>query len=196
MKATVGKYSHKTFNISRTSFMKKNLLVLALAATSAGFAMAADGTITVYGEVVTQTCAVAAGDSNKVVYMPVALQSALNANAAVTGGTPFSIALTGCTAGNSMSAHFLPGATISNATGNLINQAAAPTAGNVEVALFDTTGATRILMNNAKGAQVSPAFVVPVGGAVSMAYQAKYYATAAATPGKVQSTVDYNLSYF
>ena len=176
--------------------MKKNLLVLALAAIAAGSAIAADGTITVYGEVVTQTCTVAAGDLNKVVYMPTVAQAALPAAAAVAGGTPFSVALTGCPVGNSISAHFLPGATINNATGNLINQAAAPIAGNVEVALFDTTGATRILMNNAKGAQVSPAFVVPVGGAVSMAYQAKYYATAAATPGKVQSTVDYNLSYF
>ena len=176
--------------------MKTNLLALALVAMTAGSAVAADGTITVYGEVVASTCTIAAGDLNKVVYMPVALQSALGANAAVTGGTPFSIALTGCTAGNSMSAHFLPGVTINNATGNLINQAAAPTAGNVEIALFESTGTTRILMNNAKGAQISPAFVVPAGGAVSMAYQAKYYATAAATPGKVQSTVNYNLSYF
>lgn len=176
--------------------MKKNLLALSFLAIAAGSAMAADGTITVYGEVVTQTCTVAAGDLNKVVYMPAVAQAALAAPAAVAGGTPFSIALTGCPVGNSMSAHFLPGVTISNATGNLINQAAAPTAGNVEVALFDTTGATRIEMNKAKGVQFSPTFVVPAGGAVSMAYQAKYYATAAATPGKVQSTVDYNLSYF
>ena len=176
--------------------MKKNLLALALLAMTAASAMAADGTITVYGEVVTQTCTIAAGDLNKVVYMPTVAVAALPAAASVAGGTAFSIALTGCPVGNSMSAHFLPGATISNTTGNLINQAAAPTAGNVEVALFDSTGATRILMNGAKGAQTSPAFVVPVGGAVSMAYQAKYYATAAATAGKVQSTVDYNLSYF
>ena len=176
--------------------MKKNLLALSLLALTAGSAMAADGTITVYGEVVTQTCTVAAADLNKVVYMPTVAQASLAAAAATAGGTPFAIALTGCPVGNSMSAHFLPGVTIDNATGNLINQATAPTAGNVQVALYETTGTTKINLANAKGAQVSPAFVVPAGGAVSMAYQAKYFATAAATVGKVQSTVDYNLSYF
>lgn len=153
--------------------MKKNLLALALLTMTAGAAMAADGTITVFGEVVTQTCTVAAA-----------------------GGTPFSIALTACPVGSSMSAHFLPGATINNTTGNLINQAAAPTAGNVEVALYNTTGVTKINLAAAKGAQTSPAFVVPAGGATSMAYQAKYFATGVATTGKVQSNVDYNLSYF
>ena len=177
--------------------MKKNLLALALLAMSAASAMAADGKITVYGEVVTQTCTVAAADLNKVVYMPAVALAPLIVTPFTAGGTPFAIALTGCPVGNSISAHFLPGATVNNATGNLINQAAAPTAVNVEVALFDgATGNTRIQMNNAKGAQVSPAFLVPAGGAVSMAYQAKYIGTAAASVGKVQTTVDYNLSYF
>ena len=176
--------------------MKKNLLALALLTMTAGAAMAADGTITVFGEVVTQTCTVAAADLNKVVYMPAVAASALAVNGATAGGTPFSIALTACPVGSSMSAHFLPGATINSTTGNLINQAAAPTAGNVEVALYNTTGVTKINLAAAKGAQTSPAFVVPAGGATSMAYQAKYFATGVATTGKVQSTVDYNLSYF
>ena len=176
--------------------MKKNLLALSLLALTAGSAMAADGTITVYGEVVTQTCTVAAADLNKVVYMPTVAQTALAANGATAGDTPFSIALTSCPVGSSMSAHFLPGVTINNTTGNLINQATAPAAGNVEVALYDSTGATKINLTAAKGAQTSPAFVVPAGGATSLAYQAKYFATGVASTGKVQSTVDYNLSYF
>ena len=176
--------------------MKKNLLALALLTMTAGAAMAADGTITVFGEVVTQTCTVDVADLNKVVYMPAVAASALAVNGATAGGTPFSIALTACPVGSSMSAHFLPGATINNTTGNLINQAAAPTAGNVEVALYNTTGVTKINLAAAKGAQTSPAFVVPAGGATSMAYQAKYFATGVATTGKVQSNVDYNLSYF
>lgn len=176
--------------------MKKNLLALALLAMTAGSAMAADGTITVFGEVVTQTCTVAAADLNKVVYMPAVAASALAVNAATAGGTPFTIALTACPVGSSMSAHFLPGVTIDNTTGNLLNQATAPAAGNVEVALYDSTGATKINLAAAKGAQTSPAFVVPAGGTTSLAYQAKYFATGLGTVGKVQSTVDYNLSYF
>lgn len=177
--------------------MKKNLLVLALVAMTAASAMAADGTITVYGEVVTQTCTVAAADANKLVYMPAVAASALAVNGATAGGTPFTIALSACPVSSSISAHFLPGVTVDNTTGNLVNQAAAPTAGNVQIALYDTTGVTKINLAAAKGAQTSPTTSVAVlGGAASLAYQAKYFATAAATVGKVQSTVDYNLSYF
>src|SRR5690606_11398524 len=98
------------------------VLMLAIVPLAAN---AADGTITFVGQVTDKTCTIATpGGVNQVVTLPTVSRATLGAAGATAGRTPFSINLTGCSAGD-VATYFEPGATVDFATGRLVNQATA-----------------------------------------------------------------------
>lgn len=148
-------------------------------------ASAVDGTITITGEVVDTTCVINTGTPDIAVTLPTVSTNALAQIGDVAGRTPFTISLTGC-GGGDVAAYFEPGPTVA-ASGRLINGGAAS---NVEVQLLDADHGF-VNVGNAGPIQ----FVTPVAGAIDLAYFAEYYATGAADPGTVSTSVQYTIVY-
>lgn len=187
--------------------MKKIVLSAALAATfgaaalfstsAAAAAAAADGTITITGKVVANTCAfsVNGGSASNTVQLPVVFTTALNAAGAVAGNTPFTIKVSGCDPNLTSVQEQFGGNNINATDGNLKNIASATSpqtvAGNVEVQLVNATTSAVINLNTNNN---SPVGNLSSGG-VTLNYQAQYYATAAASAGLVSTTVTYTTQY-
>lgn len=170
------------------------VLMLAIAPLAAN---AADGTITFIGLVTDKTCTIATpGGVNQVVTLPTVSRATLGAAGATAGRTPFSINLTGCSAGD-VATYFEPGATVDFATGRLLNQATATPAGNVQLQLLGSNNAfLPVLAAGAGGAQANSQWVtVAADGSANLGYFAEYYATAASTAGEVSTSVQYTIIY-
>ena len=163
---------------------------------------AADGTITIKGQVVAQTCKV---DTNtfgtpdlKTVTLPLVLAPALSTVGNTAGTTPFNIVLAGCDSSLTSAQTFFSGGDINAASGNLINPAGAT---GVEVQLLDNNTATPtvMLLNLATPtAQKSGVVTLVTSGTTKGAtlnYSARYIATAAVSPGAVSSTVQFTMIY-
>jgi major type 1 subunit fimbrin (pilin) len=182
--------------------MKKIVLSAALVAACGAAALfstsvaASDGTITITGKVVANTCAfsVNGGSASNTVQLPVVFTTALNAAGSVAGNTPFTIKVSGCDPNLTSVQEQFGGSNINAADGNLKNIATATApqtvAGNVEVQLLSGTGTAINLNTNSN----SPVGTLSSGG-VTLSYQAQYYATAAATAGLVSTTVTYTTQY-
>lgn len=152
-----------------------------------------DGTITINGLVVANSCTVNAngtGSSNATVTLPTVYTGALNAAGVTAGKTAFSIAVTGCDLNLSNVSAYWSGANIVAGDGNLKNTSAT---NNVEVQLLNGDSSV-INLAGAQGSQNSKAVSLS-GGAATLSYYAQYYATAAATPGKLNTNVDFTLVY-
>jgi len=179
--------------------MKKTLLTAALL-TIGGLAVApafaSDGTITITGKVVANTCAfsVNGGSASNTVQLPVVFTTALNASGNTAGATPFTIKVSGCDPNLTSVQEQFGGSNINAADGNLKNIATATSpqtvAGNVEVQLTDSTANAINLNTNAN----SPVGALSSGG-VTLSYQARYYATGVATAGLVNTSVTYTTQY-
>lgn len=151
-----------------------------------------DGTITINGLVVANSCVVNAngtGTNNATVTLPTVYTGALSAAGNVAGKTGFSISVSGCDPNLSNVSTYWSGANVQT-DGNLKNTAAT---NNVEVQLLNA-GGTAMTLNGAQGSQGSQVVSLS-GGAATLNYSAQYYATAAATPGRVGSTVSFTLVY-
>jgi len=181
--------------------MKALLLTTAIAATglfvSAAHA-APDGTITVNGQVLAQTCLVdgnAYGTAdNKTVQLPNVLSTALATTGATAGKTGFNIAITGCDLALKNVQTYFSGGDI-NGNGLLNNSSAATSvAGNVQVQLLNASGAAMDLSQANATAQNSQVVSLTNGNA-TMSYFAQYIATGAASPGAVKSTVNFTMIY-
>ncbi|KXU38143.1 fimbrial protein [Ventosimonas gracilis] len=171
-------------------------LAAAIALACAGSAQAADGTITINGQITDVTCNidVNGGGSNGTVTLPTVSTSTLDAAGKTAGATPFNITLSGCASAsggtlNTASTWFEPGANVDSTTGRLISTG---TAGNVQVELLNSA------MNPiAAGAAVqndTPANIS--SGTGTLSYYSQYYATGgAATAGTVATSVQYTITY-
>lgn len=176
--------------------MSKRLLSAALIAGlgiafAPGAANAVDGTITINGAVTGSTCTVAVnGTAANTVTLPTVSTSALNASGTTAGQTPFSIALSGCSAGITKAATYFEAGPNVTAAGRLKNTG---TASNVDVQLvYSDNSAVAV----GQPAPTSGAGSVAVaGGAATMNYYARYYATGVATAGNVSSTVQFSMIY-
>lgn len=162
---------------------------------STGSAHASDGTISFSGSIVSATCTVKVNNSaaSATVSLPTVSQTALAAGGEVAGATQFTLNLSGCTAGKTVSAYFEAGATVDPATGNLVNGG---TAGNVQVQLLNNAG-TPISVGSAAQA-TSTGIAMTASPAVNsgvLSYVAQYYATGASTTGSVTTSVTYSLTY-
>lgn len=171
--------------------MKKIILASSLIVLGMSSAFAADGTITINGEVTDNTCVVTTPQGKDLtVTLPTVSKLSLASPGATAGRTPFTLGLTGCQAGN-VGTYFEPGATVDFATG-LLNNAGSAT--NVKVQLLgDNNEAIKVLA----GPQANSQFVTVANadGSADLNYYAEYYATGAATSGNVTTSVKYTIIY-
>lgn len=185
--------------------LKSNLLATALAVACGALALAPtafaaqggtpDGTITINGVVAANTCTVTVGGgSGNTITLPTVYTSSLGAPGNVTGTTPFSISVSGCDQNLTSVYTYWSGANIAG-DGNLKNTTVGGT--NAEVQLLNGDNST-IALNAAQGAQNSKSVTMTASGGSTSAtlnYKAQYYATAAATAGKLSTTVSYTMVY-
>jgi major type 1 subunit fimbrin (pilin) len=186
--------------------MNKTLLSAALVATLGALAVvpaakaapatgtAIDGTITINGQVVANTCTVTVNGTNNsgTVTLKPAPTSALASPGSTYGDMPFNIAVTGCDSSlNGKTVLPYWSGTNVNSNGRLNNTG---TATNVDLQLLNQNDSTPIALNAPEGGQGTTGATV-ASGAATMTYYARYYATGAATAGPVTSTVNYTLIY-
>lgn len=174
--------------------------VLGVSALVASAAQASDGTVTINGEVVAQTCKVDVGGDlgDVVVNLPKVQQAALNSIGATAGRTSFVMSLTGCATGvagaANVSAFFEHNPTLDTTTGNLINQTAGGS--NVQVQLVDFPTSNALKLNLAQLAQGATPVAIAADGSATLKYGAQYVAAlAVATPGLVNTNTTYSLEY-
>jgi major type 1 subunit fimbrin (pilin) len=165
------------------------LFVLALHALPA---LSADGTVTVNGEVLPQTCTVNGGVPSFGVTLPTLSTSALNGVGRTAGATRFSIAMTDCVGpATTVNAYFESGPTI-NAAGRLINQA--PGGASVDGQLQNADGSVVNLAGSQGSQNTTPALIV--GQSATQNYLIAYFSNAAiATAGAFSTSVIYTLVY-
>lgn len=159
---------------------------------------APDGTITVNGQVLAQTCLVDGNaygtPDNVVVGLPNVLSTALASAGSTAGDTGINIAITNCDAALKTVQTYFSGGDI-NSAGRLNNSStAAAVAGNVQVQMLNASGAVMDLSQATATGQNSQVVNLS-GGAATMSYTARYYATGAASAGAVKSTVNFTMIY-
>ncbi|SCK16998.1 fimbrial protein [Vogesella sp. LIG4] len=160
-------------------------LAIGLTLTTAA-AYATDGTITINGNLIANTCTINGGNGDITVNLPTLSAATLSSAGKTAGSTKFTITLSNCSA-TSAKTFFEAGATINGNSGNLINNG---TAANVEVQFLNDQGQAINLATQANSQQVNI-----TNQAANLNYQAQYFATAAATPGTVSTSVKYSISY-
>ncbi|WGS46074.1 type 1 fimbrial protein [Burkholderia sp. JSH-S8] len=175
----------------------KGLMIALLGAfvAPAAFAQTAPGTgqVTFNGELLPDTCEIAAGDESKTVTLPTLSTQSLDAAGKVEGAKMFDISVSNCPATlNNVAAHFET-TNMDPATRNALNQATTTPAGNVLVQLLDKDGTTPILLGSA--GSYEPITGTGAARGATLSYGGQYYATAPTTPGNVTAIVRYTLAY-
>jgi len=135
------------------------------------------------------TCSVSTGSQNMMVTLPPVTASSFSSAGTTTGTTPFSITLTGCTRNLNVSA------TLNTNTPYASNGVIAPAtgsgnAGNVGIQLLQSNNATPVTFGTA--------FPVGTTSGANFTFNlyAQYYQIASpVTPGTVQATATYTLTY-
>jgi len=172
-------------------------LVFCMFAAAPFAACAVDGTITFNGEVTDKTCTIATPQgADFTVTLPTVSRNTLANAGQVAGRTPFSINLTQCSPGN-VATYFEPGATVDLGSGRLNNTATANPATLVQLQLLgDNNQFLPVVTAGAGSAQANSQWVtVAADGSADLNYFVEYYATGAATPGEVTSSVKYTIIY-
>ncbi len=178
--------------------MKQNTLVTAMALASlVSFGAAAStGTVTFNGEITDTTCEVNVNGTGKdtVVTLPTVPNNALEKAGDTAGNVSFIFELSQCSNDTSKKAlaFFEAGATVNAITGRLINVESGG-AENVELQILDQKNAAVKVGDSSQraGANVE----VSSAGNAQLPYSVQYYATDAAKPGKVSSSVVYTMDY-
>lgn len=183
--------------------MKHTLLAAGLAVACGAIAPAAlavqggspDGTITINGLVVANTCAIAVtGGSGNTITLPTVFSTSLSASGNTAGNTPFSISLTGCDKNLTSVYTWWTGGNIVAGDGNLKNTLTTNNATNVEVRLLNGDSSV-INMAGGQGAQNSKSATFSAQAA-TLNYIAQYYALAGGTTaGQVSTSVSFTLVY-
>ncbi|QDJ36428.1 fimbrial protein [Bordetella hinzii] len=179
-------------------------------------AHAADGTITINGEITDQTCKINNVDPpyNLIVNLPKISASAIKNVHDTAGATLFEIKLTDCPAAlnnNKVKAYFEPGATTDYGTGNLIAYTTAAAKTVAEASIPDRTGATvfsnvQIQLANPNGSPIKMGAdaasqatqdVAVTDQSATLRYLARYVRTSAeaVTAGKLETYVQYSIVY-
>lgn len=180
--------------------MKYNIATLgaavAFALAFSSSASAADGTITINGEITDTTCSISVngGAADATVVLPTVSASSLTAAGETAGNTPFSIALSGCagTALNTASAWFESGLNVDGTSGRLNNTG---TATEVQVQLLNSGQDVIVAGGTPGGGTQNDVPVDITGGSGTLNYFAQYYATNQSTAGTVTTSVEYTLVY-
>lgn len=162
-------------------------------------AFAADGTITINGQITNTTCSVSVngGNNDATVTLPTVSASSLAVAGATAGMTPFTISLSKCsgTSLKTASTYFEPGSYVDSTTGRLnIDSAVQNAATHVQVQLLNASRNAIVAGATADNSQNN----IPVdisSGNGKLNYFAQYYATGTATAGSVTTQVDYTMVY-
>lgn len=177
--------------------MKKVIFaaVSGFALMGAQSASAADGTITITGQVIDAGCDIsvngATGDST--VVLPAVSKNILANPGDTAGNTAVNLSLSNCPATGGVRAYF-EALNVDQATGHLLNTAATP-ADNVQVQVTDAAGTGIDLRTNTTNDFVN---FTDDGGGVGTAdlqYGVQYVATGASTAGQVETQLTYSLEY-
>jgi major type 1 subunit fimbrin (pilin) len=177
--------------------MKRIALPLFVAAVglTASAAHASDGTLTINGTIVANSCKISGNGQgpNFTVTLPSVSASTLSAAGSVAGATSFKIALTDCTPATGTVHTFWEYGSNTLDDGNLKNNG---TASSVEVQLLDYNGSMKTIdVSKADGAQNSQNVSIS-GGSANLQYAAQYFTPAGGTTaGSVTTTVTYSMSY-
>jgi major type 1 subunit fimbrin (pilin) len=184
------------YNMKNTLIKTVTIGAIALASQSA---FASDGTITIAGELTAQTCSingtVADGNRNFNVALLPAAQSNLSTVGSTSTETPFTIELTGCTAGGtSVSTRFESGANVDLASGELFTLGAGASAG-LRIQLLNQN---RSVINiGAPDVSQNSAAATITSGAATLNYIARYHRISSVplVAGAVTSSVTYSMAY-
>lgn len=185
------------------------LLPLSVAAATrvngAATTLTSDGTITITGNVMDQTCTINGGAPNVRRSLGTARTAALDASGKTSNPTNFDIALTTCPTGSAISAFFMPTSSSINSNGILVNNIL-PTAGgadNVGVELL--TAGRRVQLNRSTISDLALDAVTSgtnrqgiasfTGASHTYTFTAQFHATGVATVGDVEAQVDYTIVY-
>lgn len=198
--------------------MKKSMIAVTLLSLFvAGSALSADGTIQINGKVVNQTCEVHTGYKSLVVTLPTVGVKSLKSSGNTAGYMPFSIKLTNCKAKATNSdqgatkvfAFFHNSIHVDPANNyTLKNTLTNSHAQNVNIQLVNADETkTPIYIGKTTDPATSSGAVGYAQGStkfslgsqdneeVILHYGAQYYATAQATEGQVQTSVEYTIAY-
>lgn len=185
--------------------MKKSIIALALlvaGTANAQYNGAYDGIVKFEGEVVDQTCKVVVGtalsNNYQTVTLPKVAETSLATKGDKAGTTPFSINLEGCKATSTtqmVKAQFVlsPNVDVDNEY-TLKNTATTTPATNVNLQLANIDASKVIAIGNPADDNVE-ATNLNNQETGTLRYNVQYYATNAATAGKVASEVEYNIVY-
>lgn len=174
---------------------------VALIATSSLTApvMAADGTITINGQITDTTCTIAVdgGSKDATVTLPTVSATSLPSTGATAGATPFNISLSNCsgTALGTASTYFEPGMYVDNSSGRLnIDATVADSAKNVQVELLNADMHAIVAGASITNGQNDIPVDISSGNAM-LNYFARYYATGQSEAGAVTTQIDYTMTY-
>ena len=173
--------------------MKNILLASSLIVLGMSSAFAADGTITINGNVTASTCVINSGTPDFVVTLPTVSTTVLDTANDTAGRTPFTINLTECSAATDVATYFEPGSTVDFATGRL-NNTTTGGAANVQVQLLGSNNAVIPVLAGPTQTN-SQVVATDVNGAAALNYYAEYYATGVAGAGDVTTSVQYTITY-
>ncbi|MFG1173174.1 fimbrial protein [Erwiniaceae bacterium CAU 1747] len=163
------------------------------------FVVYADNTVTFLGEVSDSTCNVTVNGTtgNVSVLLPTTPAGDLAEAAKTAGATPFKFVVGGCTAATekTVGMRLVPVSTTTG--GNLKNLATANPADNVSIQIIDNYNNGTSTINFSSGEYVTPTLVnLPTGTSqLEFPFTAQYYATGAASIGKVETQLQYALTY-
>ena len=178
----------------------KSIGLTTLLVALAGSTFAADGTITITGEITGTTCAISGGSGavpgpgkDFSIALDKVQTSALAASGQVAASKPFFIQIgdASCTAGSAAVLFESSSPAVNRVSGNLINLAAAG-ATNIEVQIVDLLANKEIHL----GLGTSSTVATLVGGVATLPFAAQYIAVnGATTPGPVQTSVQYSVTF-
>lgn len=177
--------------------MKKfqlGLAVISFGLASSTVFAAPDGTVTITGKVVDQTCTVGGTAGNYTVVLPTVGKSTLATAGTTNGDTKFTINLTNCPTGNVGVYYDNTNANI-NAGGRLNNTVTTGGATNVNVQLLNSAKTVIDLTKDRSGQNLVTANVATANGSANIDFFARYYATGTATAGDVSTTATYYVVY-
>lgn len=183
--------------------LSKHLLAVAIAATFsvAGVQAASNGTVNFTGEVLDKTCDVTIdGNASPATVVLQAVDKSLLDGAGKTAKrTGFNIALSNCSGTatvTSAAAFFENGSTV-DPVGYRLNNTITDSTGatNVQLQLIDAPTGNAIKIGSPEQHTSSTTYDLTSGSA-TLPYAVEYYATDAATPGLVASSVNFTINYF
>ena len=162
-------------------------------------ALAVDGTLTVSGNLVAQTCTIKGNGGSKdfSVALPAISASALqNGDWGSSGQTRFTIALSGCApSSGKVRAYFNPDASSQMKNSGIVNKIGAGYAQGVVVGIKNAD-LSRVLLGNQAAADQGAAYVDVVAGSATLVYYATYFKVSMpVVPGLYSGSISYNIIY-